>query len=287
MHDVISVKDPDPQNVDDTQPWRERETAGPLPLRQINGEDEDIHLYTRVHILGVAFRNNQPASLDNRLQKRQRQIVVRDKDLEDVSRLVHRLAKDLQLPEKDCRFVISEFFAQSIPPAKADGMDWGKTSIMPEGPFGQISTHMVSEEAASGNERHQTHQMLSPFEPHLDMSSTDKDSKVDKMGRFNAQSSAQPESTSIRHPLVSVNLVPYEHCHTDSLVEYFGRAEYWKCHNCLIVNRNSQHTDQCFNCGDLRFYQFNIEQMGRASCIFPGWLIRAVQAIIIKFSSRL
>ncbi|KAF3385708.1 hypothetical protein DPV78_012454 [Talaromyces pinophilus] len=247
VHNVISVKDPDPQNVDSTQPRRERETAGPLPLRQINGEDEDIHLYTRVHILGVSFRTNHPASLDNRLQKRQRQIVVRDKDLEDVSYLVHRLAKDLQLPEKDCRVVISEFFAQSIPPAKADGMEWGKTSILPEGPFGQISTQIVSEEAISGNEGHQTHQKLSPFEPHLDLSSSDKDSKVDEMGRFNAQSFADKESNRMPRPSVSSNLVFHRRCRTQVL----GRVEYWECHHCL-EKWNIELTNECFICGHFR-----------------------------------
>lgn len=175
---MISVKDTDSQIDGDKQSLRGLELVGPLfPEQEHDGdddndEDDDIHLYTRVRILGVSFRINQLASLNSRL--RERQIMISHKDWEDVSHLIHRLAEDLHLSEKDCRAVISRFFAQQIPSTTQSAGFSEKMMMTPEVLFGQDSTQKLSEKVGSESPQNQVHQVLSLPEPYSNILSSDE-----------------------------------------------------------------------------------------------------------------
>lgn len=155
VHDVVSREEIGPQRDLNKQPRKEAEVTGPLPLTQKVDETGDIHLYTRVQILGVTFRINQRASSNH---SSTRQIMVRHRDLEDRHRLAQQLAEYLHLSEDDCRAAISEYNTQPIPSAGENGTDSRNISITAAGSFRQDSTDTVK--AKTGGKRHQTRQAV-------------------------------------------------------------------------------------------------------------------------------
>lgn len=104
VHDVTSVQDIDSRDSD-KQPPREPKTAGPLSAKQIHVEDDDIHSYIRVQILGITFRIGRKAPLNNGV--RTHNIVVSHQELEDLNILTSLLAETFHLSEEDCRAAIS------------------------------------------------------------------------------------------------------------------------------------------------------------------------------------
>lgn len=89
------------------QPPGEPKTAGPLPHtgKQRHVEDDEIHSYIRVQILGITFRISQTAPLNNGF--RTQNIVVSHPELEDMDILSQLLTENFHLSEEDCRAAIS------------------------------------------------------------------------------------------------------------------------------------------------------------------------------------
>jgi hypothetical protein len=155
VHDVVSREDVGPQRDLNKRPRKEAEVAGPLPLTQQHDETGDIHLYTRVQILGVTFRINQRAPSNH---SSTRLIIVGHRDLEDRYRLAQQLAEYLHLSEDDCRAAISEYKTQPIPSAGGNGTDSRNISITTAGSFRQDSTDTVK--VKTGGKKHQTRQEI-------------------------------------------------------------------------------------------------------------------------------
>lgn len=243
---MISVKDTDSQINGDKESPREPDLAGPLLPEQDHDEDDDIHLYTRIRILGVSLRISPLASPNN--QMRERQILVNAKDLEDVSLLVRKLAKDLHLGEEDFRSAISEFLAHPTILVK-DAMVSEKVPMMPVGPFEQGSTQTISEEAEGEDEEHHIRQPILLPLPHP-LSSRHKDPKVDKTWSSSPQSSTKPKVTTSKDPLTSNSWERVKRCRRYT----YGGRRFWKCHKChetwTTINT------QCCNCGHLPCWQF-------------------------------
>jgi hypothetical protein len=100
-----------------------------------------------------------------------------------VSYLIHRLVEDLYLSEKDCRAVISRYFAQQILSTTQSVGFSEKMMMTPEVIFGQDSTQKLSEKVGSESLQNQAHQVLSLPEPYSNISSSDEDQVGEASGR--------------------------------------------------------------------------------------------------------
>lgn len=98
VHDVIGVRTGQLPKIP--------KTAGPLPPKQHHVDDDDIHSYIRVHVLGIAFRIGRTTPLNSGL--RMHNIEVSNRELEDIDSLTRLLAENFHLSEEDCRTAISD-----------------------------------------------------------------------------------------------------------------------------------------------------------------------------------